>query len=306
LSACPDNRCDGSGFLYDADGRRARPCSCRPARMARKRAAVLEGRIPRRYREVSFDREPVPALERTAPYVVREVRDYVLNVSDRLARGQGIWFTGDVGTGKTTLAMLVSKAALEARHSVAIYSLPRLLALLRETFNDASRFSLPEFIDRLTTVELLHIDDVGAEQTSDWVLEQLYTIVNTRYEDGRALVLTTNLIMRDAVPAIDPKSGEVVIDPDTRQPKMEKPDAPLVRQIGERTVSRLYEMCGTPLPLYGDDSRPRGGVDLSVVTSGRATDAPAGSENAGIPQAGDDDLSWEAATPSRYGRRPLD
>ena len=52
MASCPDGRCDGSGFLFDEAARRARPCSCRPARLARKRASVLEGRIPKRYRGV--------------------------------------------------------------------------------------------------------------------------------------------------------------------------------------------------------------------------------------------------------------
>jgi DNA replication protein DnaC len=259
--------------------------------MARKRAAALAGRIPRRYRGVSFDREPVPTLERTAPHVVREVRDYVRHVSERLEEGQGIWFAGDVGTGKTTLAMLVSKAALEASHTVAIYSLPRLLATLRETFSEASRYSLSELIDRLSTVELLHIDDVGAEQTSDWVLEQLYTIVNQRYEDRRALVLTTNLIAKTETPLMD-ETGKPAIDPATGQPKMDPPDGALRRQIGDRTVSRLKEICGTPLPVYGEDSRPLGGVAFDLIS------APTSFE--------DEDTIWEGAAPSRYGRRPLD
>ena len=49
-------------------------------------------------------------------------------------------------------------------------------------------------MDKLCSVDLLHIDDVGAEQTTPWVLEQLYTVVNTRYEERRSLILTTNLI----------------------------------------------------------------------------------------------------------------
>src|SRR5919201_5105553 len=101
----------------------------------------------------------------------------------RSDEGRGIWFVGGVGTGKTTLAMLISKAAMEANRTVAIYSLPRLLGLLRDTYDDDAQFSLNELIDRLCAVDLLHIDDVGAEQSSPWVLEQLYTIVNNRYED---------------------------------------------------------------------------------------------------------------------------
>jgi DNA replication protein DnaC len=256
LSACPDNRCDGSGFVFDDERRRARPCSCRPARMARKRAAAVAGRLPKRFQGVSFDREPIASMHEA---LVREVRNYVRHIDERLDEGRGIWFVGGVGTGKTTLAMLISKAAMEADRTVAIYSLPRLLALLRETYDDDAEFSLNELIDRLCSVDLLHIDDVGAEQSSAWVLEQLYTIVNTRYEDGRALLLTTNLD-REA----------------------------LIQQIGERTVSRIYEICGDPLPMWGEDNRISRPMPVEVP-------------------AVDEDAMWEDAAPSRYGRaRPLD
>jgi DNA replication protein DnaC len=256
LNGCPDNRCDGSGFLFDDDGRRARPCTCRPARMARKRAAGVAGRLPKRFHGVSFDREPVASMNDA---LIREVRTYVRHIGERLAEGRGIWFVGGVGTGKTTLAMLISKAAMEADRTVAIYSLPRLLALLRETYDDDAEFSLNQLIDRLCSVDLLHIDDVGAEQSSPWVLEQLYTIVNTRYEDGKAVLLTTNL--------------------DRQQ---------LENQIGPRTVSRIYEICGgEPLPMWGDDHR----LPQHMRVEGAVVE--------------DDDMLWEGAAPSRYGR-PLD
>ena len=69
-------------------------------------------------------------------------------------------------------------------------------------------------------------NDVGAENRTDWALEQLYSIINSRYEDERSIVITTNL----------------------------QPDE-LAEQIGARTVSRLVEMCGDPLPLFGEDRR---------------------------------------------------
>jgi DNA replication protein DnaC len=201
-------------------------------------------------------------------------------LDEHLDAGRGIWFTGSNGTGKTTLAMLISKTAMEADRTVAIYSLPRLLAMLRETFADASRYSLVDLTDRLCSVDLLHIDDVGAEQTSDWVLEQLYTIVNTRYEDGRSLVLTTNLV-------------GTADDAD-----------PLRRQIGDRTVSRIYEMCGTPLPLFGDDRRMEAEFQLPA-----SDDAPAAAAPGWDPF---DDSTWEEDERPRYGRpraappQPLD
>ena len=90
--------------------------------------------------------------------------------------------------------MLVSKLALEAGRSVAIYSLPKLLAQIRRTYDaEAGEQSYSQFFERLTGVDLLHIDDLGAENRTEWVIEQLYALVNERYEAGRSLVVTTNL-----------------------------------------------------------------------------------------------------------------
>lgn len=220
---CPYGVCDGSGFVVDEAQRRAEPCRCRPERLARSRTRALSAVIPRRFRGVSFDRAPITQMN---PRVVQAVRAYVTELDANLDRGTGVWFMGDVGTGKTTLAMLISRTALEHGRSVAIYSLPRLLAELRMTFEERTDTSYLQLLDRLVAVELLHIDDVGAEKTSPWVLEQLYAIINARYEDGRAVVVTTNL------------------DHDA-----------LREQIGERTVSRLVAICGDPLPLFGPDMR---------------------------------------------------
>ena len=121
--------------------------------------------IPRRYHDVAFERYPVTEIDRA---VVAATRRFADSIDERLDAGRGLWFMGPVGTGKTTLAMLVSKAALKVGRSVAIYSLPRLLNEIRDTHR-AER-SHVDLLDRLTAVDLLHIDDVGAERTTDWVL----------------------------------------------------------------------------------------------------------------------------------------
>ena len=221
-AACPFGVCDGSGFVDDDETRSVKPCRCRAHRVSVARSRSLSGVIPRKYKGVSFDRPPVTEI---APPIVRAVQRYVRRIDEQLDAGRGMWLFGDVGTGKTTLAMLISKAALEAGRSVAIDSLPRLRAASRMPVDDASQRSYVELIDRLAGVDLLHVDDVGAEKTSPWVLEQLYAIVNARYEEERAIVITTNL-ERD----------------------------PLAEQITERTVSRLEEMCEI-LPLFGSDAR---------------------------------------------------
>jgi DNA replication protein DnaC len=219
-SACSFEMCDGSGFVYDESTNTAFDCRCRPGRVARAKARGLSAVIPRRYRNVSFDRPPVIEIDQQ---IVAATRSFANRIDQQLDAGRGLWFMGPVGTGKTTLAMLVSKAALSAGRSVAIYSLPRLLNEIRDTHR-AER-SHVDLLDRLTAVDLLHVDDVGAERTTDWVLEELYSIVDARYEDERSMVITTNLDYDD-----------------------------LCAQISPRTASRLAEMCDK-LPLEGEDRR---------------------------------------------------
>jgi DNA replication protein DnaC len=220
---CAFDLCDGSGFVVDDATNTARDCRCRAQRVSRARARSLSGVIPSKYRGVSFERPPVTEIDSSRVAIVRR---FVNRIDENLDTGRGLWFYGSHGTGKTTLAMLVSRHALEAGRSVAIYSLPRLLAEIRNTFGDDRGTSYTDLLDRLTAVDLLHIDDVGAENTSEWVLEQLYAIVNARYEDERSMIITTNLRDTEA----------------------------LAKQINARTVSRLVEMCEV-MPLYGIDAR---------------------------------------------------
>ena len=192
--------------------------------MARRRARGVRSVIPRRYRDVSLE---IARNDGVSPVVLKVVGDFLEEIEPRLDKGQGLRLAGGVGAGKTALAMLVSKTAIEAGRTVAIYSLPKLLARIRATYEkDLGGDSYTQFFDRLISVDLLHVDDLGVEKRSDWVLEQLYAVVNERYEMERSMVVTTNL----------------------EQPALEE-------QIGERTVSRLIEICGPPLTIDGDDLR---------------------------------------------------
>ena len=222
MAVCEVGVCDGSGWI-EVDDMTAKPCACRAIKAKRKQSRRLGTGIPKRFRGVGFDRQPIADMD---PTLIREIRSYVRDVSGNLDKGKGLWLFGDVGTGKTSLAMLVAKAADKAGRSIAVYSVPQLLATIRRTYESNSEDSYDALMRRLTGVDLLLLDDLGAERQTEWVLEQLYSIVNTRYEDQRSVVVTTNL----------------------------QPDA-LGDQVGLRTVSRLIEMCGDPLPLFGADRR---------------------------------------------------
>jgi DNA replication protein DnaC len=238
--ACPHGACDGSGLVVDDATRTATYCRCRDRLVAERRARGLSAVIPKRYRDAGFDRPPV--TEVTPAATVSHVRRYTYDIDARLDAGEGLWLYGGNGTGKTTLAMIVARAALDAGRTVAVYSLPRLLSEIRETYDDDHRNYL-EFLDRLAGVDLLQLDDVGAERTNPWVLEQLYAVVNSRYEERRSIVLTTNLQEADEI----------------------------AEQIGVRTVSRLTEMCEV-LPVIGRDQRkPRNDLEQFAGRDDAAT-----------------------------------
>lgn len=226
LPPCPFGRCEGDGWLPNADGTVSK-CECLEPRLAKARASGINSVLPKRYRGVSFDRPPVTEID---PGVVSVVRDWIDQLDQNLAQGNGLWLMGDTGTGKTTLAMLVSKESLKRDNTVAIYSMPSLLTRIRATYGaEAGEESYDEFFERLCEVDLLHIDDLGAEKQTEWVLEQLYALVNERYERQKSIVVTTNLTQEE-----------------------------LETQIGPRTVSRLVEMCGeNQIPLFGEDARQK-------------------------------------------------
>jgi DNA replication protein DnaC len=232
--ACPLGACDGSGWILGPEDV-ARACECREPRLKRGRVRGIASAIPPRYRGVSFDRPPVSDMARnmSTRHVVNAVQSFVEGLDENLASGKGMWLMGNTGTGKTTLGMLAAKAALAAGRTVAVYFTPKLLTQIRQTYQATdSEDAYDAFFGRLTSVDLLYIDDLGSERHTDWVVEQLYALVNERYENQRSMLVTSNA---------DGDIGEG--------------QKQLAEQIGNRTVSRLIEICGDPHPLFGDDQR---------------------------------------------------
>ncbi len=158
---------------------------------------------------------------------VRHVRSFVDQIDRNLDDGNGLWFAGDVGTGKTSLAMLVSLAAERAGRSVAVYPVTRLLAEIKDTYDTQTGGNYMRLFKRLCSVDLLQLDDLGAEKPTEWVREQLYAIVNERWQDKRSIVLTSNAMDHEELGA----------------------------QLGARTVSRLIEICDEPIHIMGPDLR---------------------------------------------------
>lgn len=197
---------------------------------------LKEARIPPRFARAELDNfEHDMDTQRTA---WRKAKAFVeaFPVVDR-----GLLFYGPNGVGKTHLAVGILKACVRQKGARAFFFETReLLRIVRDTYNRSVEETEMEILKPLLGADLLVLDDLGAERTSDWVQETLGLVVNTRYNDRKPTIFTSNLV--DLADGTDPRS--------------------FVFQLGARTRSRLVEMCDW-VHIQGADMREVG-PDASV------------------------------------------
>src|SRR5204863_9581415 len=156
--------------------------------------------------------------------------------------GRGLFLEGQPGVGKTHLAVAVLKQAIQTTGARGLfYDVRDLLRVIRSTYDPSIRTTELEILRPVMKADLLVLDDLGAEKTSEWVEETMNLIVNTRYNERRLTIFTSNYI--DIPEDDDPNS--------------------LLFRIGHRMRSRLHEMCEF-LVLDGADypeMPTNGGVD---------------------------------------------
>jgi DNA replication protein DnaC len=171
---------------------------------------------------------------------------------------RGLLLFGPHGVGKTHLAVGILKGCVRSKGARAYFFETReLLRLVRDTYNRSVEETEMEVLKPLLEADLLVLDDLGAERTSEWVQETLGLVVNTRYNAKRPTVFTSNLI--DVPDATEPRS--------------------FIFQLGARSRSRLIEMCDW-VEIRGVDIREVG-ADASSETIARwKASSPASPENA--------------------------
>jgi DNA replication protein DnaC len=234
--SCP--LCDDTGWKpIERDGvRRVVRCDCWHDTVSRERLETAN--IPRRYQHCTIANFTAynESLERAA------VRASAL--ADAFpAVTRGLFLEGQPGVGKTHLAVAVLKQIVQTTGVRGLfYDTRDLLRLIRGTYNASTHTTELDILRPVMTADLLVLDDLGAEKTSEWVEETMNLIVNTRYNERRPTIFTSNY--EDIPDDTDPNS--------------------LVFRIGYRMRSRLHEMCEDFLVLDGADYRmmpTNGGVD---------------------------------------------
>lgn len=158
---------------------------------ALKRQSLMDERL----RDVSFD-----SFRKTNDnaYNLKLCLRYANHFDEMLAKNQGLLFYGGVGTGKTFAAACIANHLLNRRIPVIMTSFVKLLESMQGFSEDDSAL-----IARLNRAKLLIIDDLGAERSTDYSLEKVYDIVDSRYRTKLPIILTTNLSMTELKESTD-------------------------------------------------------------------------------------------------------
>ena len=123
---------------------------------------------------------------------MKHARAYVERWEQMKAGNHGLLLWGKVGTGKSYFAGCIANALMEQEVSVCMTNFAAILNDLAASFKDRN-----EYISRLCSFPLLILDDFGMERGTEYGLEQVYNVIDSRYRSGRPLIVTTNLTLED-------------------------------------------------------------------------------------------------------------
>jgi DNA replication protein DnaC len=210
--------CEDTGWkAQEQDGiRRVVRCDCWREQIVRRHLAGA--RIPKRYQHCDLSSFVTYSNERLARAVVG-----VATFAEAFpVVEKGLFLIGPPGIGKSHLAVAALKQAIMRGGAHGLfYDVRELLKLIRSTYNPVVKTAEMDVLKPVLEADLLVLDDLGAEKTSEWVEETLNFVVNTRYNERRPTIFTSNYEEKEQTGAGDS----------------------LLERVGFRIHSRLYEMC---------------------------------------------------------------
>ena len=155
-----------------------------------KEASMMD----KKYREVTFDKYEVREENKK---VFEMAKKYADRFQDMYKKNQGLLLYGPVGTGKSFTAACIGNYLLNNAKPVIMTSFVKILQDIWENDREA------EYITILNSASLLIIDDLGTERETDYALEKVYNIIDSRVRANKPMIITSNLELNDMMECED-------------------------------------------------------------------------------------------------------
>lgn len=169
-------------------------------------------------------------IDKSNKYMFDIGRKYVSNFNRAKEENIGLMLFGPTGTGKTFIAFCIANELINKLTPVIAISSIGLLNKIKETYGRYGNEGEVQIINSLKNASLLILDDLGAENNTSWSKEKLYEIIDSRYRDGKPIIITTNLSREQLRDKLTGEDGVY------------------------RTYDRIIEMC-TPVEVKGKARR---------------------------------------------------
>jgi len=234
-------------------GGRVTRCDC----TLKKRADLLLGlaNIPARYEHCELENFDTfsgsdPSLEKALLQAKGFVKEYLPN--DKDTSGTGLLLIGPIGVGKTHLAVGIVRELVRQKNVPCLfYDYRDLLKEIQNSYNPSVNATEMSILKPVFEAEVLVLDELGAVKPTEWVWDTVSLILNTRYNDKRTTIVTTNFADQPSAMA----AGTREHSPRDLAARASREET-LGDRIGDRMRSRLHEMC-RKVVMDGGDFRQR-------------------------------------------------
>jgi DNA replication protein DnaC len=217
--------------------RRVTRCDCQLR--ARSETLLASARIPKRYEHCELASYTTDFPGANSSLALAHVKASRFAQEYDPSDSSGLLMVGDIGTGKTHLAVAIIKELIRSKGiGCLFYDYRELLKEIQNSYSPSVQATEFNILRPVFETEVLVIDELGGQIPSGWVFDTVSLIINTRYNEQKTTIVTTNF---EDLPAAPERDRDELID--QFQAKQAGRKYTLGDRIGERMRSRLHEMC---------------------------------------------------------------